>query len=145
MAILLDTNTLLRTVHKQHAHNAIATKAIDALRYRNESLCFAQQNIVEFCAVATRPVIVNGLGLTVEQAFTEVEALQKFFYLLPEKPLHSIWEQLVLRYKVSGKNVHDARLVAAMIVHGVGEILTFNTQDFVRYTEIVVLDPATIF
>lgn len=47
-------------------------------------------------------------------------------------------------YSVSGKNAHDARLVAAMRVHGIDSILTFNAQDFVRYTEIRVLDAAKV-
>jgi predicted nucleic acid-binding protein len=51
---------------------------------------------------------------------------------------------MVVQHRVSGKSVHDARLVAAMIVHGIGEILTFNMQDFTRYTEISVLDPANV-
>jgi predicted nucleic acid-binding protein len=50
----------------------------------------------------------------------------------------------VADYRVSGKNAHDARLVAAMVVHGIDSILTFNAQDFVRYREIRVLDVTTI-
>ena len=50
---------------------------------------------------------------------------------------------MVITYRVSGKNTHDPRLVAAMIVHGIGSILTFDVQDFARYTEIVVADPKT--
>jgi hypothetical protein len=34
--------------------------------------------------------------------------------------------------------------VAAMTVHGIESILTFNAQDFLRYTEIRVLDVAKI-
>jgi predicted nucleic acid-binding protein len=144
MAILLDTNILLRAVQKQHVHNVIVGNAIDRLVSKGEGLCFTQQNIVEFCAVSTRPVSANGLGFTVGQAFAELEELHKFFFLLPEQPIHSVWEELVLRYRVSGKNVHDTHLVAAMIAHGVDRILTFNTQDFLRYTEIEVLDPVLI-
>jgi predicted nucleic acid-binding protein len=32
-----------------------------------------------------------------------------------------------------GVKVHDAKLVAMMNVHGVRRILTFNTDDFLRY------------
>ena len=38
-----------------------------------------------------------------------------------------------MRHGVVGSKVHDARLVAAMNVHGVRRILTFNTDDFTRY------------
>jgi len=73
----------------------------------------------------------------------EVQALKHFFTLLPELPLQDEWERLVAVHNVSGKNTHDARLVAAMIVHGVSTILTFNVHDFTRYP-ISVLDPATL-
>jgi predicted nucleic acid-binding protein len=37
---------------------------------------------------------------------------------------------------VKGIGVHDARLVASMMVHGVNNLLTFDTGDFKRYEEI---------
>lgn len=43
-----------------------------------------------------------------------------------------------------GVNVHDARLVAAMLVHGLTHILTFNISDFARYSEITAVHPTTI-
>jgi hypothetical protein len=42
---------------------------------------------------------------------------------------------------VVGKNAHDARLVAAMNVHGLTQLLTFNNQDFQRYPGISVVTP----
>ncbi len=41
-------------------------------------------------------------------------------------------------------NVHDARLVAAMLVHGLSHILTFNTTEFARYSEITAVHPTAI-
>lgn len=63
----------------------------------------------------------------------EVASLRRLFFELPELPLQNAWEQLVQRYSVTGKSAHDARLVAAMVVHGVRGILTFNAHDFTRY------------
>jgi len=45
---------------------------------------------------------------------------------------------------VSGKKVHDARLVATMNVHHVSRILTFNTGDFSRYPGLTAIDPSNI-
>ena len=50
------------------------------------------------------------------------------------------WRRIVLKHAVSGLQVHDARLVAAMMVHGVKHLLTLNVGDFIRYPEIVVVD-----
>jgi predicted nucleic acid-binding protein len=144
MAVLLDTNILVRLMNPLSAQAVIAERALNALRASGQELQITAQNLVEFWAVATRPVAENGLGLAVEQAINEVSALKSLFVLLPEMPLQSEWERLVSTYSVSGKCSHDARLVAAMIVHGTGTILTFNAQDFSRYDGIKVLDPRTV-
>jgi predicted nucleic acid-binding protein len=144
MAILLDTNVLLRLVQRRHSHSALATHATNTLDARNETMLLAHQSIVEFWSVATRPFSANGLGLTIEDAEFELDGLKKLFRVLPELPVHEEWQRIVVKYRVSGKSVHDARLVAAMIVHGIGEILTFNVPDFARYTEIAILDPANV-
>ena len=112
--------------------------SIDSVKIRSETA------VVEVWAVATRPVSENGLGLPVEQAMEELLALKRLFTLLPEAPLQGEWERLVAAYGVRGKNSYDARLVAAMVVQGVSAILTFNVQDFARYSEIAVLDPRSI-
>jgi predicted nucleic acid-binding protein len=143
MAVLLDTNILLRLLQPHHPHSPLAERALNILRKRNEVLNLTAQNLVQFWAAITRPVDENGLGFTTEQAAVEVDTLMRLFVLLPELPLLQEWRRLVAAYRVSGKNTHDARLVAAMTVHGVSNILTFNTKDFTRYAEIVVVDPKT--
>ncbi len=44
-----------------------------------------------------------------------------------------------LFYRVSGKNAHDARLVAVMKPHGITRILTFNAADFARYPAVTAM------
>jgi len=143
MAVLLDTNILLRLLQPQHPHAAIAEHALEILGRRNEALSVTVQNLVEFWTVVTRPINENGLGFSPSEAMEEIRAIKQLFILLPEVPLHEEWERLVVTYSVSGKNTHDARLVAAMIVHEVNAILTFNMQDFTRYP-ISVLNPVDI-
>jgi len=50
----------------------------------------------------------------------------------------------VVHHRVAGKQAHDARLVAAMLVHGVTHLLTFNTNDFKRFSEIMVVNPQNV-
>jgi predicted nucleic acid-binding protein len=91
MAVLLDTNILLRLMNPQAPQAVIAERALNALRARSEELQISAQNLVEFWAVATRPVTENGLGLVVEQAIFEMSALKSLFVVLPEIPLQSEW------------------------------------------------------
>ncbi|MDQ3087115.1 MAG: hypothetical protein M3Q78_00785 [Acidobacteriota bacterium] len=51
---------------------------------------------------------------------------------------------IVAKHKVSGKPTHDARIVAAMTVHKVENILTLNPNDFKRYNEIKAVRPQDI-
>jgi predicted nucleic acid-binding protein len=51
------------------------------------------------------------------------------------------WKRLVVANNVSGVQVHDARLVAAMSVHAIKRILTFNVDDFARYTDVEIIKP----
>ena len=77
-----------------------------------------------------------------EEANVRASDVEAAFRLLPDSPaVHIEWRKLLRDYRVSGGQVHDARLVAAMHVHGVKRILTFNTRDFERYTDIEAIHP----
>jgi predicted nucleic acid-binding protein len=71
--------------------------------------------------------------------------LRKVFAFIPDTPaVFDEWQRLVIQHDVKGKSAHDARLAAAMNVHRINQILTFNGTDFARYPGIAVIDPATI-
>lgn len=87
--------------------------------------------------MATRPAAANGLGLTPEGVEAELDRFGLIFVLLPEDGFYTHWRDLCLRAGVSGKQVHDTRLVAVCIAAGVQTILTWNPADFVRFIPIV--------
>src|SRR5437763_7124478 len=110
MAVLTDTNILLRLLQPHHAHCSIAERALDMLRARQETLNIVSQNLIELWAVATRAQDQNGLGLSVEETTQELYHIRRFWVLLPDLPLFEEWERLVKTHRVTGKNTHDARL-----------------------------------
>ena len=131
---LLDTNILLRSSDDSSEHFELALGAVQTLLARGETLLLVPQNIYEFWAVATRPTRSNGLGWDVERVQREVSILTTRFTFLPDtQEVFEHWLELVTRFKVKGKQVHDARLVAAMQTHSVENILTLNVKDFERY------------
>ena len=145
MRFLVDTNLLLHSVAPEHPMNADAVNAINTLRERGEQLYIVPQNLIEFWNVYTRPLERNGLGRTAKEAEAEVNRLKALFPLLLDPPaIYQEWERLVVQNAVIGVNVHDARLVAAMLVHGLTHILTFNTSDFARYSEITAVNPTAL-
>lgn len=144
MSVLVDTNVLLRRTQPNHEHHAVAMESVARLLAANEVVCFTPQNISEFWNVATRPVENNGLGFSTSLVAREVEKIERILTLLPDSPsAYPEWKRLIVKHSVLGARVHDARLVAAMNVHRIGRILTFNVGDFARYG-IEVLHPSSI-
>ena len=142
---LLDSNVLLRWVKPDHKDYPSIVSATDAILQHDGVLCYTSQNLGEFWNACTRPVDRNGYGLSPQ----ETDRLAKFFEerlrMLPDSlATHQEWRRLLVAHAVSGVQVHDARLVAAMRVHGVGRILTFNNRDFARYTEIDAVHPRSV-
>lgn len=145
MTVLFDTNIFTRAAQPGHALQAQALNAGDVLKARGEILCVVPQVLYEFWAVATRPAGENGLGLAVGEAQSELARIKRLFFLLPDTPaILPQWEELVAAHDVKGKSTYDARLVAAMKVHNITHIMTFNGQDFRRYSGITVLMPEAV-
>ncbi len=149
MKYLVDTNILLRLVQKNTPMHLDTQRAILTLKKQGDFLCIIPQNIIEFWAVATRPLDKNGLGLSITESEEESEKLKKIFIKifileLDTPQIFTEWESLVIKYQVMGKQVHDARLAAAMVAHNITHLLTFNVEDFKRFSDIVVVDPRSI-
>lgn len=145
MSYLLDTNILLRLNQDTHPMHTDTADAVKKLLNADEEIFIIPQTLIEFWAVATRPVSYNGLGLTLEETEQELAEFKSIFTLrLDIQIIYFEWERLVKLHKVSGKQVHDARIVAAMLAHRIDTLLTFNIQDFKRYHEIQIANPAEL-
>jgi predicted nucleic acid-binding protein len=144
---LLDTNILLRFVDSSHKFYPTIRRAIKVLQEDGDKFYITSQNCIEFWNVATRPVDKNGFGLTISEAEQLLEKIEQLFPLLPDSSeIYQEWRRLVIIFGVAGVQVHDARLVASMKVHGIFHILTLNVDDFKRYIPegIVAVDPKTM-
>src|SRR5580693_3444065 len=108
---LIDTNITLRGLDRNHPHYCLVRRVLIELRRRGNVLCLTAQNLIEFWAVATRPVDANGLGMSIEWTAAQVVRMKRLFRILSDRPEDfPEWERLVLEHRVSGKKVHDARL-----------------------------------
>jgi predicted nucleic acid-binding protein len=58
--------------------------------------------------------------------------------------IYNEWRRLVIKAGVRGKVAHDARIAAAMTVHGLTRLLTFNTSDFKPFQAITAIAPADL-
>lgn len=142
---LLDSNILLRWVQPDSPEYATVHACIETLAHRSITLCYTSQNLGEFWNACTRPISRNGFGLSPEDADLRAKYIETRVRLLPDsEAVHREWRRLLVTHGISGAQVHDARLVAAMFVHSVNRILTYNTKDFRRFTGIEALNPAEV-
>jgi predicted nucleic acid-binding protein len=145
MIVLLDTNILCRLAERGHPHHESASAAVIKLRSAGHGLCLIPQVVYEFWVVATRPVENNGLGMAAAKVSSSIdELIAQINVLRDDVATFDSWRMLVQKYGVKGKAAHDTRLVAAMLLHGVKCLLTFNASDFARYSEINVYTPEDI-
>ncbi|MCX6604787.1 MAG: PIN domain-containing protein [Acidobacteria bacterium] len=120
-----------------------ARKALIALYQSKHDVYLTPQNIAEFWNVCTRPIEVNGLGLSIESTDRYANQLEQFFTILPDSTaVFRTWRRLVVVHRVIGAKVHDARLVALMRTYGLQKLVTFNVSDFTRFADISTVHPA---
>jgi len=144
VSCLVDTNILLRISRRSDPQHMLVDAALARLAGQGTTLFYAHQNIAELWNAMTRPVARNGLGLTVADADRFVQAIESGMSLLPDnEAVYREWRRIVVQYGVSGVQVHDARLAAAMYVHHVDHLLTLNVADFSRFTGLTAVHPNT--
>lgn len=125
---LVDTNILLRSAQPSSTQHEMSLTFLENLRARGSRLVLVPQVIYEYWTVATRPINVNGLGMSQDTVETSLRMILSEFRLLrDERGVFDLWRTLVSQHEVSGKTTHDVRLVAAMQRHQIRSILTCRT------------------
>ncbi len=135
---LLDTNILLRAANKTSSQHAAAVHGMSALAAQRHDLVVTPQVLIEFWAVATRPLQANGFEWPCKRVREEIDrTLQRFALVLETPAVFVEWLRLADTNQVIGKKAHDARLAALCKVESLA-LLTFNTSDFRRFAISVV-------
>jgi predicted nucleic acid-binding protein len=132
--VMLDTNVLLAATDESRAEHRDALKVVNDWAAGHTDLCTSGQVLREYLAVATRPAKQNGLGLNLPDALENARAIRARTRLLTEDSrVADRLLGLLADIECRGKQVHDANLVATMLVHGIGTVITMNLEDFARF------------
>lgn len=138
MSYAIDTNILARSMEESHPMHQPASEAVAILVSSEEVVSVFPQVLYEFWVIATRPREQNGLGLSAAEAEIQCAEFERIFTLMPDVPsIYAEWKSLVTHHEVMGKKAHDTRIVAAMKVHNISHLLTFNSDDFKRFQGII--------
>ena len=140
--IAVDTNILVYAHREDSEWHAAASARIAKLAEGRAAWAIPWPCIHEFLAIASHPKIFAP-PTPLAAAINQVEAWLESptLHLLAESELH--WTRLrplLQSGKVAGARVHDARIAALCLQHGVKELWSAD-RDFGRFPELAVSNP----
>ncbi len=132
--VFIDTNVWVARIIEDHVFHERAQIMLTQLVEQEEVLCLSGQIIRELISVCT-------LGRNLSRPLTWDELRQQIDAMLAQTLLFDENEpsiqkliDLGARYRVIGKQIHDTNIAATMLTHGVSRLVTFNPDDFKRFT-----------
>jgi toxin-antitoxin system PIN domain toxin len=142
--IAVDTNLLVHAHRTDSEWHARAAACIRELAEARSPWALPWPCLHEFLAIATHPRIWDPATPT-EAALDQVEAWLESpsLVLLSESPEH--WRELrdqITAGRIAGPRVHDARIAALCLAHGVRELWTAD-RDFSRFPRLATANPLT--
>lgn len=140
--IAVDTNLLVYAHREDSAFHAAAKAVVEALRHQPAPWAVPWPCIHEFIAIVTHPNIYRPpSGL--QEAFGFLEALlaSPQLELLAESPGYfDKVRALAIAAKLRGPRIHDARIAAICLHHGVSELWSAD-RDFSLFPPLKVRNP----
>lgn len=104
-------------------------------------LWVSRQVLREYLAAMTRPGDLTGT-IPLPALLNDVRYFAQRFRVADEgAPVTAQLLALLTEIPVAGRQVHDANIVATMLVYGVRRLLTHNTDDFVRFAAFIEVLP----
>jgi toxin-antitoxin system PIN domain toxin len=140
--IAVDTNILVHAHRRDAEFHRAAAREVRELAQGRASWAIPWPCIHEFFAITTHPKIYDPPSGTT-QAIGQIEAwlASPTLVLLGEPP--NYWpelKELLIGGKVRGPMVHDARIAALCLAHGVRELWSAD-RDFGRFGTIRIRNP----
>ncbi len=139
--VFLDTNILVYASQTQSPFHEAASQAIQGFYDARVELWISRQVLREYLATLTRPQqFIAPLPIAI--VIQDLRYFQNRFQLVEDGP--QVTERLLTLMEeipIGGKQVHDANIVATMLVYGIPQLLTNNTGDFARFSQLITVLP----
>src|SRR5205809_7921410 len=138
----LDTNLLIYSHREDSEFHRTTKEFIDKLRHQPAPWAIPWPCIHEFIGVATHPGIYKPAS-TLSDALGFLDALfaSPQLHLLSESPGYfEKLREITTAAKLKGPRVHDARIVAICLHHGISELWSAD-RDFSAFPQLKVRNP----
>lgn len=134
--LFIDTNILVYANVIETPFHEQALAAINTAHDAGRAIWISRQVIREYLVTLTRPQVFENLprATVLEQVDQFIERFQV------ADDTATVTGQLVKLmgdFKIGGKQVHDANIVATMLAYDIPCLLTHNVKDFQRFGEVL--------
>jgi predicted nucleic acid-binding protein len=135
----VDTNVLFRSLHEDLPLHSVAVELIKQARADEMELWVSRQVLREYLVQASRPGFMTH-PIDMIQAEKQILLIKSAYRIADEtEKVTKRLLTLLKRYPTAGKQVHDANIVATMLVNGISTLLTTNEKDFARFEDVITL------
>ena len=140
--IALDTNILVHAHRRDSAWHEAASRTVQGLAEGRDAWAIAWPCIHEFIAIVTHPGIFKP-PTSIDAALDQVDAWMESPSLVLLSEADGFWSvacDTLRASRVDGPRVHDARVAAICLQHGIAELWTAD-RDFSRFPSLKVINP----
>jgi toxin-antitoxin system PIN domain toxin len=135
--ILVDSNVLVYAINNASPKHRAAQ---GFLQENIGNMAIAHQNIFESLRVLTHPKFQN--PMTSAAAIAAINAISNHCRIFaPDYETHEIALALIKKHGLAGNKIFDAYLTATALSTGITSIATDNTQDFMPFKEVSLINP----
>lgn len=140
-AVFLDTNILVYANLALSPFHHQAQQQLQLLEEQGYQLWISRQVLKEYLSAMTRRGELTG-EIPISSLAQDIRYFAQCFQLAEEDA--NVTERLLLlieQVTVGGRQIHDANIVATMLVYNIPQLLTHNTGDFNRFGELITVLP----
>jgi uncharacterized protein len=141
--IALDTNVLVYAHRREPREHTIAAELLRELAGGMQPWSIPWPCVYEFFSVVTNVRIWKEAASTPAQAWAQLQAWMgspSLVLLAETEGFSHTLHEIAVRPRVRGAVIHDARVAAICLAHGVDELLS-RDRDFALFPELSVRNP----
>ncbi len=141
--IAFDTNILVYAHRRESRHHGVAAEALRAAAGGRDAWGIPWPCLFEFFSVVTHPRIWKEAASGADEAWRQILAWTSspsVLLLSESRDFLVVLEAFLRRPRVRGPIVHDARVAALCVAHGVTELLS-SDRDFALFPELRTRNP----
>jgi len=140
--LFVDTNILVFATDAGSPFQSAAETELNEWRKQGTDLYLSIQILREYLAVTSRTSPAQTVPPDYAAILGNLASFRTAFHVLEDTRLVSEkLGELVQRFSVKGRQVHDANIAATMLTHGLQDLLTHNPGDFTRFSPLITVHP----